>query len=173
MGEGPSGPVLSLQPDIGTLVSPDGAGTINVLGHANEIGFAQTYGLSNTLLIIPLFATATTSDATPIAMTPANANVFPTLTANQSYVMTANVIGQKSDFSAACGGFVTAVARKASSGSSVLVGNTPLINRDSMTGTPIFACLLSGDTFQVVVQGVVGETWNWTCTYQYQANAVI
>lgn len=161
----PSGPVLTLTGDIGPAVSPIG-GNINIIGTADpsvsKFIVVDGTAAAGTLNFIAPFDVVQTTDATPV--------VFPfaeyTLTADTAVVFTANVIGAKDDYTAACGGLVTGIARKDGVNPTVLVGQSPLLSRDP--GTTIFGLLLDGDSIHVGVQGMAGETWNWTCTYQYQ-----
>lgn len=169
-GPGP-GPVLSLTGDIGGAVGPNGAGTIFVEG---EVVSGQAFAIiegnpgTNTLNVVALTDELTTNDATrtyfPVA--------FYAVQPSQAVVMTANIIGHKNDFSAACGGFCTGVVRRAAVGGAVAVGGNTLSSEDSTTGVPFFAIGLNGNEIGVSVAGVAGETWNWTCTYQYQVNLI-
>ena len=172
-GMGPAGPILTLTGDSGGAVAPNGAGTIFVQGENNssEDAFAVIEGDlgSNTLSVRASKDEVQTLDAVPV--------VFPetsfTLDPLESIVMSAHVIGSRDDYAAACGGFITGVARRTAALPAVFVGQSPLMVRDSSTGLPIFGLLLNGNTLSVGVQGVAGEIWNWTCTYQYQKQTMV
>ena len=161
------GPVLSLKGDapLNLPVLPT-LGNINIQGKTTSaFGFSKVNGDpgSSTLSIVPLSNTVSTVGAGltyfPLAVVP--------LIANQAVVMSANVIGNRDDYSAGCGGYVTACARRDAVNPSVGIGESPLISRDSLNGNPIFGIILNGNDLNVVVAGVAGETWNWTCTYQW------
>ncbi len=168
-GVSPAGPILTLSGDIGGPVGPDGAGDIEILGKDTPtvFGLVEVDGSPgiSTLSITPLLDTLVTNDATPTTFPLA---VFA-LSPDNAVVFSAYVIGSKDDNSAACGGFVTCAARRDAINPTVLVGQNPLLSRDSMTGLPIFGILLDGNSIKVGVQGVAAETWNWTCSYQYVA----
>jgi len=161
----PSGPLLTLTGDIGPAVTPIG-GNINIVGTAESLVRKSVVVdgtvAAGTLNIISAFDVVQTTDAVPV--------VFPfavfSLTADTAVVFSANVIGAKDDYTAACGGYVTGIARKDGVNPTVLVGQSPLLSRDP--GLSLFGLLLNGDDINVGVQGIAGETWNWTCTYQYQ-----
>lgn len=161
------GPIMTLTGDapFNTPVTPTG-GNINIEGKTTSaFGFSIVKGDpgSSTLSIVPLSDTITTLNAVPTVFL----NAVFALSANESVVFSANVIGNRDDYSAACGGYVTAVARRDAVNPTVLVGQSPLLSRDSTTGLPIFGILLDGNSIKVGVQGVAAETWNWTCTYQW------
>ncbi len=163
---GPAGPILTLTGDVGGAVSPTG-GNINILGKDTlpAYAYAEIDGDpgTSTLSVKPLLDELTTVDNAP--------EVFPNavfaLDPDTAIVFSANVIGNRDDYSAACGGYVTCVARRDAVNPTVIVGQTPLLSRDSMTGLPIFGIFSDGDIIKVGVQGVAGETWNWTCSYQW------
>lgn len=159
------GPVLSLKGDapLNLPVLPT-LGNINIQGKTTSaFGFSKVNGDpgSSTLSIVPLSDTLTTLNAVPTVFV----NAVFALSANEAVVFSANVIGNKSDYSAACGGYVTAVARRDAVNPTVLVGQSPLLSRDP--GTSIFGIILDGNSIKVGVQGIAAETWNWTCTYQW------
>lgn len=166
-GGGGGGSLNTLTGDIGPAVTPT-ANNINVLGLIDtDISvFAVTDGsiAASTLKIGPAFDAIQTTDAVPKTFDIAQYDLAP----STAVVITANVIGAKDDYTAACGGLVTGIARRAAAGGTVLVGQNPLLSRDSNTGLPIFGLLLDGNAIKVGVMGVAAETWNWTCTYQYQ-----
>ena len=53
-------------------------------------------------------------------------------------------------------------------GAAVFIGDNTLASEDSGSGTPQFGINVDGNDIVVYVQGLAGETWNWTCTYTYQ-----
>lgn len=167
-GSGPLPPtgVGTLTGDIGGPITPT-ANNINILGKDTLPAYAliEVDGtlVGSTLSIKPLLDNLTTAGAVP--------TVFPnavfSLTPNSSLVFSAYVIGNVADYSASCGGFVTCVARRQGIAAPVIVGQSPLLSRDSTTGLPIFGILLDGNSIKVGVQGVAAEIWNWTCSYQW------
>ena len=169
----PAGPLLTLTGDIGGPVSPDGLGNINVLGEdlAPSTGFVTVEGSpgTNTLNIAPLLDTVTTNDATPTDFPIA---IF-TVPASSSVVMSAHVIGNVDDYTAACGGFVIGCARREAAGAAIFVGDNPLASEDAAAGTPQFGIRVTGNSIVVYAQGLAGQTWNWTCTYTYQLQLAV
>jgi hypothetical protein len=166
---GPAGPILTLTGDIGGAVGPTG-GNINIVG---EVVGGQAFAIiegnpgTSTLNVVARTDEVVTNDAV-FTFFP---NAFYALANNQAVVMTANVIGHKDDFSAACGGFCVGIVRRAGAGA-IFVGDNALASEDSGPGIPQFGISNNGNNIQVIVQGVAGETWNWTCTYQYQVNLI-
>lgn len=173
-GEGPGpGPVLSLTGDIGGAVGPVNGGPNNgTIFIEGEVIGGQAFAIiegnpaTNTLNVVALTDEVTTNNGVatnfPVA--------FYTLDPSQAVVFTANVIGHRDDFSAACGGIVTGAARRAAAGGAILVGTNALASEDSGAGVPQFGLQLNGNSLNVYAQGLAGQTWNWTCTYQYQVN---
>lgn len=173
LSEGPgTGPIFTLTGDTGGAITPTNpGGNINIEGQVlNGVGFVTVAGTlgNNTLNILPLLDELTTNDATRTYFP----NAFYTLTPSHAVVMTATVVGHKSDFSAASGGFCTGVARMGAAGGAIVVGGNTISSEDSTTGVAIFAIGLNGNNIQVSVAGVAGETWNWTCTFQYLVNLI-
>lgn len=177
-GPGP-GPVLALAGDNynildpNTVAAPNGLGIIFIKGEvATGQRFAtvevDTLSIPNTLSIVASTDEVSTNNGVatnfPLA--------FYALTASQAVVFTANVVGHRDDFSAACGGIVTGVARRAAAGGSMLAGTSSLANEDAPVGVPQFGIQLNGNSINVYAQGLVGQTWNWTCTYQFQVNLI-
>ncbi len=173
MSEGPAGPILTLTGNIGGPVMPTG-GNINIVGGSNNIpptaipstsfGFATVQGNASTLTIAPMADTIATADNVitffPIART--------TVPAGNAVVMSAHVIGFRSDFSAGCGGFAVGCARRQLAGGTIFIGNNVLSSEDSAGGIPEFGVNVDGNDIAVFVRGVNLENWNWTCTFQYQ-----
>lgn len=166
---GPAGPILTLTGDTGGAVGPDGGGNINILGedNATSSGFAVIEGSpgTSTLSILPLQDTVSTNDAVATAF----AGTAFTVSPNTAVVMSAHVIGNRSDYSAACGGFTIGIARRAAGGA-ILVSNsfTTLQTEDSPVGNPEFGLQVTGNDIEVFVRGTAGLVWNWTCTFTYQ-----
>jgi len=166
MGEGPAGPILTLTGDIGGPVGPTG-GNINIVGEV--IGgqvFASVEGSpgTSTLNVVARTDITITTDNVQTFFPSAFAVVAPF----SAYVMSAQIIGIKSDYTAGCGGFAVGCARRTGVGGPVLIGNNNLSSEDSTTGSPEFGIDIDNNTLGVFVRGVNGETWNWTCTFQYQ-----
>lgn len=172
-GMGPGGPILTLSGDIGPAVGPDGAGNITIEGAGNTTyGFGLLTSIAtaenpvigaNTLQVIPLFDTVTTNNA---AQTFFAAATFA-IPVNTSVVMSAHVIGNIDDYSAACGGYTVGCARRAAAGA-IIVGNNTLASEDAPAGIPTFGIDLNGNSINVYVRGVAAEIWNWTCTFTFQ-----
>ena len=167
----PAGPVLTLTGDTGGAVSP-GGGNIDIISLSTTIGFAEVIGniLPNTLYIAPLGAAITTNDAVATYFVPVAPVAFPTLPASSAYVLSANIIGSRDDFTASCGGFTTGAFRREAVGGTILVGGSyqTLANEDAPVGTPTFGVGVNGNTAAVFVQGLAGQTWNWSCTFTFQ-----
>lgn len=163
---GPSGPILTLTGDSGGAVGPTG-GNIDVLGEGIPVqAFATVSGnpATSTLNITARTDIIITTDDV-ITFFPA---AFVTVAPFSAYVMNANIIGIKSDYTAGCGGFVVGCARRTGIGAPILIGYNPLLSEDSITGSPEFGIDIDANTLGVFVRGVNEETWNWTCTFQYQ-----
>lgn len=165
------GTLLTLTGDSGGAVAPDGAGNIDIFSTSASVGFAEIIGspiIPSTLFIGPLTGAAATNDNVFTFINVALPITFPTVIASSAYVLSANVIGSRDDFSASCGGFCTGVARREAVGNALLVGENTLASKDSPVGTPTFKVDLDGNVLGVFVQGLAGQTWNWTCTFTYQ-----
>ena len=181
---GPAGPVATLTGDLGPAVAPDGFNNINIqaIPSINGLNPERLYGLAsvvtqvtdlnplmpaNTLKVEPLYDTLTTNNAV--------ATVFPVteieVLASEAWVMNATVVGTLSDFSEACGGFTTGVARRGAAGGAILVGEKSLVNEDS-AGFPTFGLTVVGNFMYVYAQGTAGQTWNWTCTFTLQKQLI-
>ena len=169
----PAGPILTLTGDVGGAVSPvlvgPNAGTIFVLGESSptDTGFVSVSGNPgiSTLSILPLQDTVTTNDAVQTAFP---LTTFP-IAVNSSIVMSAHVIGNRDDFSAACGGFVVACGRRVGGGAILVANNNNVLaSEDRVGGTPQFGIQVNGNDIEIYAQGLALQTWNWTCTYTYQ-----
>ena len=162
------GPVMTLTGDTGGAISP-ALGNINVLGQfENSVAqFAVVQGDAgtNTLGVAAPFDRIQTVGTTPGIFALAQYTLNP----SKALVMSANVIGVKSDYTASCGGYVVGVARREAAGNAVFVGEETSLSHDSIGNQPFFGFLIGsdGNTLTLGVIGVAGETWNWTCTYQY------
>ncbi len=163
-GIGPGGPILTLTGDDGVPVGPNGAGNINILGDnfQNESRFLDVTSGVNTLDINPLIDSIPTNDNTPTSFLLARFTVVP----SSAIFINANVIGNRDDYTAACGGFVTGVVRREAAGGPVLTGYQPLVNSDAIGGIATFGIQLDGNDAVVFVRGIIGQDWRWTCTYQ-------
>jgi len=164
---GPAGPILTLTGDIGGPVGPDGAGNINIEGEVTAgQAFATIEGNpgANTLNVVARHDEIATADNV-ITFFP-NARV--TVPASNAVVMSAHVIGFRSDFSAGCGGFAVGCARRQAAGGTIFIGNNVLSSEDSAAGIPEFGVNVDGNDIAVFVRGTNLENWNWTCTFQYQ-----
>ena len=173
---GPGGPVLTLTPDLGPAVAP-ALGTINIQGVEGE-----TYGFgilvsqatlnnpapfpANTIRVEPLARGVTTNDGVATII----ADITIPMDQSSAYVLSAHVIGARSDYTAACGGFTVGAFRREAAGGAILVGGAyqTLANEDAPIGTPTFGVGLNGNIPAVFVQGLAGQIWNWTCTYTFQ-----
>lgn len=170
-GVGPAGPILTLTGDIGGAVGPTG-GNINILGESNlaDVAFATIEGNpgTSTLTISPFVDTVSTVDAT-LTYFPIASVVIP---ASRSVVMSAHVIGNIDDYTAACGGYCVGVGRREAAGAAIAVGDNVLASEDAAAGTPQFGIALNGNNISVSVRGLAGQTWNWTCTFTYVFNLI-
>jgi len=163
---GPAGPILTLTGDVGGPVAPDGLGNIDIVGEVTAgQGFASIEGDpgTNTLNVVARHDEVTTNNAAVTSFV----NTTVAVPLNTAIVMTANVIGNRDDYSAACGGLATGVVRRAG-GAAVFVGGNVLQSEDAAAGVPQFGIQANGNNIEVYAQGLVGQTWNWTCTFQYQ-----
>lgn len=174
--EGPigTGPILTIQGDTGLPVPPTIGGNVNILSENNPaivfggppayaFGVVEGNPATNTLFIAPVANLATTVDAVP-------QDIFELLiVANTSVVVTANVIGVASDFSSQCGGVITVIGRNDGTGTVVKTGG--IIVSDFMGNPPpeVTASTV-GNRLVISVQGVAGETWNWTAQITYIFN---
>ena len=166
IGSGPLPPTVisTLTGDVGGPVSP-AANNIDIVAISLGIGFAEVVGglLPNTLFIDPLIAQGTTNDGIVTFLVPSSAPVvFPTLVPSSAYVLSANVIGSRDDYTASCGGFTTGAFRREAVGGTILVGGSyqTLANEDAPVGTPTFGVGVDGNTATVFVQGLAGQIWN-------------
>lgn len=176
---GPSGPIETLTGDQNLNAPftpadpvPPTGGNINIIGEDNvDYAFAVVKGnvATSTLQIFPKTSFITTNDATITAFPEA---VYP-LATNTALVMSANIIGNRADvgneYQAACGGYVVAVGRR-DLGAAILVNNAfdKFSFEDAIGGNAKFGIQMNGNQMEVYVQGLAGQTWNWTCTFQYQ-----
>jgi hypothetical protein len=83
-------------------------------------------------------------------------------------VVTGEVVGAKTDYSAALGATFTAVARRASGGNVTLVASvTPSVVEDS-AGSPTVAVTANTgtQTIDIKVTGITAEDWSWRVNYR-------
>lgn len=106
-------------------------------------------------------ATVQTTDAT--VTTIASVSVAE----DEVVTVTATVSGAIADYSAAIGGTLMIVARRAAGGNVTLVGSvTTDVEEDSGSSPTFTADVDTGtQTVRVRVTGVAAETWNWRCTF--------
>jgi hypothetical protein len=176
MGPGP-GPIFSLTGDDAIVVSPNGAGNINILSDTGSplgIGQPNSYifgsvvaqgglGTNHTLLIEPLTLTVQTIDATPTTI------YLLSIPSNKAVVVRATIIGLRSDNLFCAGGDVIGIGRNpGGAGAFVTTGGSGLVSDWGGAFPPqAYAdALTTHITIEVV--GRVAETWNWTCNIQYQ-----
>jgi hypothetical protein len=101
--------------------------------------------------------TVQTTDATPTTL----ASIA--VTTSQSLTIAGEIIGAKSDYSAAIGGNFLGTARRAGGGLT-LVG-APIINlNEDSGGSPDFNVVVSGNNLIVQVTGEAATTYNWKAT---------
>lgn len=107
-------------------------------------------------------ATVQTTDAT--ATTIASADVAE----DETVTLTATLTGAIADYSAAIGGTLMIVARRAAAGNVTLVGSvTADVQEDSGSSPTFTADVDTGtQTVRIRVTGVAAETWNWITTYE-------
>jgi hypothetical protein len=86
---------------------------------------------------------------------------------DQAVTVTVTVTGAIADYSAAIGGTLMIVARRAAGGNVTAVGSvTADVEEDSASSPTFTADVDTGtQTVRVRVTGVTAETWNWKCTY--------
>lgn len=170
-GGGGGGALNTLTGDSGGAVVPVG-NNIDIVSISSTLGFAEIIGnaLPGTLYIAPLGASITTNDGTATFFVPVAPVAFPTVGFSSAYVLSANVVGSRDDYSASCGGFTTGVFRREAVGGVILVGGSyqTLANEDAPVGTPTFGVGVNGTQAAVFVQGLAGQTWNWSCTFTFQ-----
>lgn len=154
---GSAGPVLTLTPNAGGPVSPV-AGTIAVIGDA--ITLTTSNNGPGSLLITLEGQTANT--VTTIDATPTEIFSYSLAGTGEAVTLSAEIIGHKADFSAACGGTIFTVARRqAAMAAAPLFGTNINTNEDSTTGAPSFQATLVGNDVVVEVIGEAGITYNW------------
>ena len=170
------GPVMTLTGDVGPAVIPL-LGNINIQGIPSSVDV--NYGLARfvtevtdenpavfpaaTLKIEPLSDLVTTNDAVATVLLNSKIIIGP----SEAWVMNATVVGARDDYTEGCGGFTSGVARRAAAGGAVMVGVKGLENDDAV-GFPTFGVTVVGNSAFVYVQGLAGQTWNWTVTYTFQ-----
>lgn len=157
-----TGDVLSLTGNSGGAIAPDGSGNINVVGATasgiNVVGSGHTLTISNTNRTD---AKITTVDNTPTAL------ASQTIPTNSSILVTASVLGTKSDYSNSMGTVITRAAFRAGAGASV-AGAT--VQQALCSSAPIGVTAditLVGNTMTLVVTGEAATTYNWVGTFEY------
>ena len=174
------GPILTLTGDQGAAIAPT-LGNVNIQATPSIdgpnpdrlYGFALLTSVvtdenpvmpASTLKIEPYNDKVTTADA--VATTFVKTGIA--IDNSEAWVINATVIGNRDDYSAASGGFVSGVVRRAAAGGAILVGDGSLPSGDAVGGIALFGLILVGNTVFVYVQGIAGQTWNWTCTFSFQ-----
>lgn len=86
----------------------------------------------------------------------------------QSVTITATITGAIDDYSAAIGGTLAAVVRRASGGSVTLVGSVTTDIHEDSAGSPTFTLDVDTgtETARIRVTGISAENWNWAVKYQ-------
>lgn len=86
----------------------------------------------------------------------------------QMATITAVINGVKSDYSAAIGGTLNAVVRRATGGNVTLVGSATTDIHEDSSGTPTFTLDVDTgtQTARFRVTGISAETWVWTVNYK-------
>jgi len=86
----------------------------------------------------------------------------------QAMTITVTVTGSKSDYSASCGGTLTAVVRRASGGNVTLVGSVTTDIHEDSGGSPTFTLDVDTgtQTARIRVTGISAEDWLWKCRYE-------
>lgn len=107
-------------------------------------------------------ATVTTADATVTTI----ASI--TIAELQMATITATMNGRKSDYSAAIGGTLNAVVRRATGGNVTLVGSVTTDIHEDSPGTPTFTLDIDTgtQTARFRVTGIAAESWVWTVNYK-------
>lgn len=149
--------IETLTGDIGGPVGPTG-GNINIVGDTEILvdGDPGTSTLTITLVNINT-ATVQTTDDTPTIL------FSHTVDEGSAVIIEGDVISAKADYSAAIGGTIFVVGRRAVGDPIVTLVPTPQVNsvEDSTTGDPEFDGDVSGTDLVIAVQGEVGVTYNW------------
>jgi hypothetical protein len=87
------------------------------------------------------------------------------LAEDSAVLVEANVIGAIADYSAACGGFLRYIARRAGAGAVEI--SPPIVDvLEDSTGSAYFDADVDGNNIRLLVTGVTAETWNWSCSYK-------
>lgn len=91
-----------------------------------------------------------------------------TLNESESITLSGTITAAKDDHTDMVGGNFLICARRSSGGNVTLIGS-PVINVESSSAAS-FTCDVdvSTQTVRIRITGVVGETYNWTCSYTYQ-----
>ncbi len=101
-----------------------------------------------------------------VQTTDAVATAIATIAVPDNSVMTveARISGILSTKAAACGGNVLYTARRAGAGAVEVAPAVVNVHDDSLSAPTIDADV-DGNNIRLLVTGVVGETWDWVCTY--------
>lgn len=107
------------------------------------------------------YASVQTTDATATTLASVSVSEQDCITVR------ALVRGAKSDYSAAVGGWVTGVVRRATGGNATLAGVDSGVVEDA-SGSPTFTidADTSTQTARIRVTGEAATTYNWTCRYE-------
>lgn len=86
----------------------------------------------------------------------------------QAVTVTATFTAAKDDYSAAIGGTLVAVVRRASGGDVTLVDSVTTVAHEDSSGTPVFILDVDTgtETARLRCTGITAETWNWRVRYE-------
>lgn len=147
--------LLTLTGDVGGVVTPDGAGNINILGGDGVLVTGDPGANTLTITVDETIDTVTTTDDTPTVIF--SQSVDPGVLFHAS----STVIGALDDFSAGIGGTASVTVRRTAAGAATLIG-APLVNFSEDTlGNPFFTWQLTGNTLELIVAGIAATTINW------------
>jgi hypothetical protein len=122
-----------------------------------------TYGSYNGgwVTMPPKKVTTTDATATEVANVP--------LAEGEAVVVRVIAVGSIADESAAAGGQIVGVFRRAAAGNVTQVGATQGTVVEDSAGTPAvaFAADTTNQTVDVRVTGIASETWRWEVGYEY------
>lgn len=140
-------------------------GAVHLYAGQTAIVEADIYRSNDPRVLFPTpltsYATLTTTDATQSTL----ASIA--VTELQMMTITATINGVKSDYSASCGGTLTAVVRRATAGNVTLVGSVTADVHEDSAGSPTFTLDVNTGTqsARVRVTGIVAESWLWSVKY--------
>lgn len=147
--------VLMLQGDTGGSVSPNGGGTIFLLGGDNVSVDGNPGANTLTINVNGAEATVQTTDATPTLL------YSFTLNASEAAVVTVTLVAAQDDYSSAIGGTGLATVRRAAAGGAIIAGGPHSNLIEDSGGLPEVDFQANGNDIEILVTGVAATTYNW------------